>query len=263
MYNEAGSAVANIWSEIPMVIDSCIFVTNLISPSTFTSATFRTYAVSNIKGAWIVNPLSSHPPRSPPSRQRTSHIQPQTSVSVQQWLEEQPQQAMASVPTPPGTSGLAFFLCVFLPSLHVSPTSSPSSTAQTLFAAFGGILFGYDTGVISGIQTMQNWLCTFGKPDPLTGVCAITSSQQSLVVSILSAGNFFGALFAAPTADILGRRWSVVLAVAIFAAGVAMQAAASALPLFIAGRVFAGWGVGMVSMLIPMYQSECSPKWIR
>jgi len=112
---------------------------------------------------------------------------------------------------------------------------------------------------------MANWLCVFGEPkSPDTpGVCAITSSQQSLVVSILSAGTFCGALFAAPTADFLGRRWSVVLAVGIFSIGVAMQTAASALPLFIVGRVFAGWGVGMVSMLIPMYQSECSPKWIR
>ena len=110
---------------------------------------------------------------------------------------------------------------------------------------------------------MKNWLCVFGKLDPTTGACTITSSQQSLVVSILSAGTFFGALFAAPTADILGRRWSVVLAVVIFTVGVVMQVAAEALPLFVAGRVFAGWGVGMVSMLIPMYQSECSPKWIR
>ena len=110
---------------------------------------------------------------------------------------------------------------------------------------------------------MKDWLCVFGEFHPTTGLCTITSSQQSLVVSILSAGTFFGALFAAPTADFLGRRWSVVLAVLIFVAGVAMQTAALALPLFVAGRVFAGWGVGMVSMLIPMYQSECSPKWIR
>ena len=110
---------------------------------------------------------------------------------------------------------------------------------------------------------MKNWLCVFGKPDSITGMCAITSSEQSLVVSILPAGTFFGALFAAPTADFLGRRWSIVLAVLIFSAGVAMQTAASALPLFVVGRVFAGWGVGMVSMLVPMYQSECSPKWIR
>ena len=110
---------------------------------------------------------------------------------------------------------------------------------------------------------MKNWLCVFGKLDPTTGVCAITSSQQSLVVSILSVGTFLGALFAAPSADFLGRRWSVVLAVVVFVAGVSMQAAASAIPLFVVGRLFAGFGVGMVSMLIPMYQSECSPKWIR
>ena len=110
---------------------------------------------------------------------------------------------------------------------------------------------------------MHDWLCTFGKYDPSTGECTITSSQQSLVVSILSAGTFFGALFAAPAADFLGRRWSVVLAVLVFYVGVSMQTAATALPLFVVGRVFAGLGVGMVSMLIPMYQSECSPKWIR
>lgn len=110
---------------------------------------------------------------------------------------------------------------------------------------------------------MNDWLCTFGKYNSATNSCSITSSQQSLVVSILSAGTFFGALFAAPTADFLGRRYCVVLAVGIFAIGVAMQAAATAIPLFVVGRIFAGWGVGMVSMSIPMYQSECSPKWIR
>jgi len=144
-----------------------------------------------------------------------------------------------------------------------APRNVWAGILSTFFAAFGGILFGYDTGVISGVQTMNDWLCTFGKYDTATQKCAITSSQQSLVVSILSAGTFFGALLAAPTADFFGRRWSVVLAVLIFSAGVAMQAAALAIPLFVVGRVFAGLGVGMVSMLIPMYQSECSPKWIR
>ena len=146
---------------------------------------------------------------------------------------------------------------------RISQCLTPIHPAQALFAAFGGILFGYDTGVISGVQTMKDWLCVFGKYNATTGECTITSSQQSLVVSILSAGTFFGALLAAPAADFAGRRWSVVGAVVIFAVGVAMQAAATALLLFVVGRVFAGLGVGMVSMLIPMYQSECSPKWIR
>ena len=110
---------------------------------------------------------------------------------------------------------------------------------------------------------MQNWLCTFGKYDSSTGTCSITSPQQSLVVSILSVGTFFGALSGAPAGDFLGRRWSVFLAVVIFSVGVAMQVATTVFHLFVAGRVFAGWGIGMISTLIPIYQSECSPKWIR
>ena len=49
----------------------------------------------------------------------------------------------------------------------------------------------------------------------------------------------------------------------VFSIGVAFQTAASAMPLFVVGRVVAGLGVGLVSCLVPMYQSECSPKWIR
>lgn len=64
-------------------------------------------------------------------------------------------------------------------------------------------------------------------------------------------------------ADHLGRRWGIIAACAVFSSGVIMQTAASGVPLFTAGRVFAGVGVGMVSCLIPMYQSECAPKWIR
>lgn len=135
-----------------------------------------------------------------------------------------------------------------------------------MFAAFGGILYGYDTGVINGVQTMEDWLCTFGKFNPaLVGdiKCDITAGQQSLVVSILSAGTFVGALLGAPIADHAGRKYGVVIACVVFCVGVAMQVASVALPLFIAGRVVAGVGVGIISTLVPMYQSECSPKWIR
>jgi SP family sugar:H+ symporter-like MFS transporter len=55
----------------------------------------------------------------------------------------------------------------------------------------------------------------------------------------------------------------IMLATIVFSAGVAFQIAAAAFPLFIAGRVLAGVGVGLISTLVPMYQSECAPKWIR
>ncbi|KAI0047132.1 AmMst-1 [Auriscalpium vulgare] len=146
-------------------------------------------------------------------------------------------------------------------------TSKWAGIFMSAFAAFGGILYGYDTGTISGIQQMPDWLKTFGHPvtpsDTFPHGYGISSGTQSLVVSILSAGTFVGALIGAPAADILGRRWGIVFSCLVFAVGVAMQTASTALGLFIAGRVVAGAGVGLVSTLVPMYQSECSPKWIR
>ncbi|KAM0154166.1 hypothetical protein ACHAQE_007302 [Botrytis cinerea] len=81
--------------------------------------------------------------------------------------------------------------------------SSAFAILVGLFVAFGGVLFGYDTGTIGGIITMRYWLDTFstGYIDPKTSQLGITSSESSLIVSILSAGTLFGALFAAPVAD--------------------------------------------------------------
>ncbi|KAL5349730.1 Plasma membrane low glucose sensor [Pseudogymnoascus australis] len=133
-----------------------------------------------------------------------------------------------------------------------------------LFVAFGGILFGYDTGTISGIIAMDYWKVLFsdgtrdanGNPD-------VSASNTAAIVSILSAGTFFGALSAAPFADFLGRRFALVASSIVFSFGVILQTAATAIPLFLAGRFFAGFGVGLVSALIPLYQSETAPKWIR
>ncbi|KAF2095166.1 general substrate transporter [Rhizodiscina lignyota] len=128
-----------------------------------------------------------------------------------------------------------------------------------LFVAFGGVLFGYDTGTISGILAMPYWLKLFTDDG-----AALTASQDSLIVSILSAGTFFGALFAAPLSDWIGRRLGLMVGAGIvFNLGVILQTAATDRPIFIAGRFFAGLGVGLVSAQIPLYQSETAPKWIR
>ena len=107
---------------------------------------------------------------------------------------------------------------------------------------------------------MKDWLRTFGTPttdlvNHPTGYM-ISTGRQSLVVSILSAGTFTGALLGAPTADLLGRKYGIVFASAVFCIGVALQTASTAMPLFLVGRVIAGVGVGLVSVLVPMYQSE-------
>lgn len=141
--------------------------------------------------------------------------------------------------------------------------SSAPAILIGIFVAFGGILYGYDTGTISGILAMDFWVNEFGENRNEKGDLYITSSQQALIVSILSAGTFLGALTAAPFGDRLGRRWGLIASCLVFSVGVAFQTAATETVLFSIGRFVAGYGVGLISALVPLYQSESSPKWIR
>ncbi|KAA8648406.1 hypothetical protein EYZ11_000339 [Aspergillus tanneri] len=137
--------------------------------------------------------------------------------------------------------------------------------AVGLFVAFGGLLFGYDTGTISGILAMKHWrqLFSTGYINPVDNFPDVTSSQSSMIVSLLSAGTFFGALTSAPIADYFGRRIAMIIDSGVFCFGVILQTVATSIPLFAAGRSFAGYGVGLLSATIPLYQSETAPKWIR
>ncbi|RKU40989.1 High-affinity glucose transporter rgt2, variant 2 [Coniochaeta pulveracea] len=124
--------------------------------------------------------------------------------------------------------------------------------------------FRYDTGTIGGILAMPYWQDLFSTGyKNVSGHLDVTASQSATIVSILSAGTFFGALGAAPLADAVGRRLGLILSSIVFIFGVILQTAATAIPLFLAGRFFAGFGVGLISATIPLYQSETAPKWIR
>ncbi|APA11917.1 hypothetical protein SS1G_05456 [Sclerotinia sclerotiorum 1980 UF-70] len=151
----------------------------------------------------------------------------------------------------------------------VKPTGVPGRSWPAIvigcFVAFGGLLFGYDTGTIGGILAMDYWQKEFstGYVNPKNHL-DVSPSQSAAVVSILSAGTFFGALTAAPLADFFGRRIALLISSGlVFNFGVILQTASTALPMFIAGRFFAGFGVGLISALIPLYQAETAPKWIR
>ncbi len=98
---------------------------------------------------------------------------------------------------------------------------------------------------------MKYWreLFSTGYVNPIDGILDVTSTQKSLIVSLLSAGTFFGALGAAPTGDILGRRWGLIASNVVFSFGVVLQTIATDIPLFLAGRFFAGFGVGLISAL--------------
>lgn len=99
-------------------------------------------------------------------------------------------------------------------------------------------------------MAMPYWRQQFstGYIDP-DGKPNVTTSQQSAIVSILSAGTFFGALASPFLADSLGRRPALIISTWVFNLGVILQTASTAIPLFLAGRFFAGFGVGLISAL--------------
>ncbi|KAG6200405.1 hypothetical protein E4U23_000583 [Claviceps purpurea] len=156
-----------------------------------------------------------------------------------------------------------------VPALTLSkpPTEAGKSWPGILvgfFVAFGGVLYGYDTGTISGILAMPYWQDTFstGYRNP-EGHLDVTTNQESAIVSILSAGTFLGALLSPLMGDRIGRRLALMISCWVFNFGVILQTVSTAIPMFLAGRFFAGLGVGLISALIPLYQSETAPKWIR
>ncbi|OJD16977.1 hypothetical protein AJ78_02911 [Emergomyces pasteurianus Ep9510] len=134
------------------------------------------------------------------------------------------------------------------------------------FASFGGILFGYDSGYINGVLGMAFFKQAFGRPvsldvDP-TGY-NIATWQKSLIVSILSLGTFVGALVSGSIAELIGRRYSIMLSSLIFSVGVAIQVGAGNVNGLVGGRLVAGLGVGGISSVVILYVSEISPKRLR
>ncbi|KAF7532205.1 hypothetical protein G7Z17_g13666 [Cylindrodendrum hubeiense] len=117
---------------------------------------------------------------------------------------------------------------------------------------------------INGILAMTEFKEQFGtKCYDSNNKLEICTEDSSIIVAILSAGTALGALLAAPAGDSLGRRKTLLLAVGIFCIGSIFQVCAQATNMLLAGRFLAGVGVGGVSVLVPLYQSEMAPKWVR
>ncbi|KAI7853247.1 general substrate transporter [Circinella umbellata] len=127
----------------------------------------------------------------------------------------------------------------------------------SLFAAIGGFCFGYDTGVLSGVLTMEHFIYT------MRGRSFLTPLETGTLTGLLLAGCFVGALSAGQTAEILSRKRTIILASIVFMIGCAIQTAANGYAMMVTGRAIAGLGVGSLSMVVPLYQSELAPKEIR
>jgi sugar porter (SP) family MFS transporter len=118
--------------------------------------------------------------------------------------------------------------------------------------ALGGLLFGYDTGVVSGaLLFLQK---DFG---------GLSSFQEELVTSLLLVGAVVGALLAGRVADLIGRRFTVLITAAIFVAGVLLAAFTPTFPVLLVARIVIGLAVGSASMVVPLYIGEVVPPRVR
>ncbi|KAG2155291.1 general substrate transporter [Suillus bovinus] len=135
-----------------------------------------------------------------------------------------------------------------------------------LVASMGGFIFGYDTGQISDILLMDDFLLRFATcstPGDLS-TCSFSTVREGLIVSLLSIGTLAGALLGAPIADFLGRRHALSVECVVFTIGVIVQITSNHVwQQFAVGRFISGLGVGAISAAVPMYQAETAPSQIR
>ena len=118
--------------------------------------------------------------------------------------------------------------------------------------ALGGLLFGYDTGVVSGALL-------FVKKD----FGGLSSFQEELITSLLLVGAVVGALLAGRVADLIGRRLTVLITAAIFVVGVLLAAFTPTFPVLLVARIVIGLAVGSASMVVPLYIGEVVPPRVR
>lgn len=108
----------------------------------------------------------------------------------------------------------------------------------------GGLAFGYDTGSMSGILAMPQFLHYMKDPGNFT---------QGGITASIQAGAFAGSLLTgAFLADQIGRKRTILLGSAIFTIGIAISTAANGVPALVAGRVINGLGNGCLAMMVPL-----------
>jgi sugar porter (SP) family MFS transporter len=115
-------------------------------------------------------------------------------------------------------------------------------------AATGGLLFGFDTGVINvALPSLREQL-------------QLTPSQESMVVGAVLFGAMFGPFISGFLTDKLGRKKINIIASLIFVVGSILAAIAPDTHSLIAGRLLLGLAIGIVAATVPLYLAELSPK---
>nr|WP_139057984.1 sugar porter family MFS transporter [Tsukamurella pseudospumae] len=114
-------------------------------------------------------------------------------------------------------------------------------------ATFGGLLFGYDTGVLNGAL------------EPMKHDLGLTTTTEGLVVSTLLVGAAVGALVCGRLADAIGRRRTMIILAVVFFVGTMGAVFANSLGVMLPARFILGLAVGGASVVVPVYLSELAP----
>ncbi|KAI8091633.1 general substrate transporter [Thamnidium elegans] len=122
------------------------------------------------------------------------------------------------------------------------------------FLALGGLLSSYNFGVLTGLLLMPSFQTDMNIVDDVT---------NSALISALMAGAIFGAIVSGPLADSIGRKALMALGTIIFIFGNILQVGAENINTMYGGRGVTGVSLGILSMVVPLYQSEIAPKKIR
>lgn len=134
--------------------------------------------------------------------------------------------------------------------------NDPKAFTIVCFASIGGLLFGYDQGVVSGVLTMESFGAKFPR-------IYMDADFKGWCVSTFLLCAWFGSLINAPIVDKFGRRDSVIASCVVFVIGSALQCAGTSVAVLFTGRGIAGVAVGQLTMVIPIYMSELAPPKIR
>ncbi|KAJ5407846.1 Low-affinity glucose transporter HXT1 [Penicillium cosmopolitanum] len=133
-----------------------------------------------------------------------------------------------------------------------------------LCVSMGGFIFGYSTGQISGFTSMTDFKERFAEYNESSGEYVFSNVRNGLIVGLLSIGTMIGALVAAPIADRIGRKLSISFWAVINIVGIIVQITTQDKWYQVAlGRWVMGLGVGALSSVVPMYQSESAPRQVR
>ena len=128
---------------------------------------------------------------------------------------------------------------------------SPYVIFMTAVAAIGGILFGYDTAVISGTTSI------------VKGQFSLTDAGEGWYVGCALVGSICGVLAAGALSDYLGRKLTMLISAVLFSISAIGCAVCGSFDALVAYRIVGGVGIGVVSIVSPIYISEVSPARIR